>query len=167
VKSRPRPAPGRPLEIACICGCILVIARDIGERHAACPGCSRRFQVAFGPDPATGEEFVMPLYLDDGAPAGGTFVADPSPGATDAEGTGVSVDREASPEPPEQLWFDCACGARLRAVRDLYDRKARCPACDLQFLLRLSYDAASGEFAVIPARLGGRSPGDTWVADPA
>jgi hypothetical protein len=69
----------------------------------------------------------------------------PSGGSSDAI--------RSEPPPPPKMEFTCACGARLIATPETYDRHSRCALCQTVMLLSLVYDGDRRSFEIVPFRI--------------
>ena len=59
----------------------------------------------------------------------------------------------AEPAPPPKMEFACACGARLIATAETYDKHSRCAMCQTVLLLSLVYDGDRRSFEIVPFRV--------------
>jgi len=57
------------------------------------------------------------------------------------------------PQPPPKMEFACACGARLIATSETYDKHSRCALCQAVMLLSLVYDGDRRSFEIVPFRI--------------
>jgi hypothetical protein len=67
-----------------------------------------------------------------------------------------SASRDAihiEPAPPQKMEFTCACGARLIATVETYDKHSRCALCQTVMLLSLVYDGDRRSFEIVPFRV--------------
>lgn len=71
----------------------------------------------------------------------------------------IAVQSESSeairvePDPPSKMEFICACGARLIATTETYDKHSRCALCQTVMLLSLVYDGDRRSFEIVPFRI--------------
>ena len=61
------------------------------------------------------------------------------------------------PPPPKKLEFHCACGAKLVATTETYDKHSRCAMCQTVLLLSLVYDGDQRSFEIVPFRVNPES----------
>jgi hypothetical protein len=61
------------------------------------------------------------------------------------------------PAPPKKLEFHCACGAKLVATTETYDKHSRCAMCQTVMLLSLVYDGDQRSFEIVPFRVNPES----------
>lgn len=181
------PSPPNALvsyEMACICGQLLMVRDAADHKRCGCPTCGRKFLATFSTDPATKLKTLVPLYLDDIRRQGDTYVAErkeasppPEVGADSKEalrgdtvlmpspsqspqGKGA-LDEAIFPEPPPAMYFICPCGSKLLARKEMYDRRVRCPDCDVRMIISLVYDAGAKMFDLKPVRVSDPPSGDT------
>lgn len=57
------------------------------------------------------------------------------------------------PPPPQKLEFQCACGVKLIATTETYDKHSRCAMCQTVMLLSLVYDGDRRSFEIVPFRV--------------
>ncbi len=66
-------------------------------------------------------------------------------------------DLSAIPDPPDRLEFQCPCGKRLVAKRELYNRRSKCGACQSILLLNIVYRRDLETFEIDPFRISPES----------
>jgi hypothetical protein len=100
-------------------------------------------------------EFAIPSVLSGRA----------SPGSPSQQDTTVELpalravpDPDAEPQPPGKLEFNCACGTRLVATTDTYDKHTRCAMCQTVMLLNLVYDPERNSHEIVPFRVNPDKP---------
>lgn len=100
-------------------------------------------------------EFAIPSVLAGGA----------SPRAKSSQDTTVELpalkapeDLDAEPRPPGKLEFACACGARLVATAETYDKHSRCAMCQTVLLLNLVWDPERHSHEIVPFRVNPDKP---------
>ncbi len=125
------PAPVEPaLHVACLCGLVVEVDRGAAEEPVACRRCERKFLVVFETDRETGEESVLPLFVEDGV-----HRAEP---------------RESV---PDVMHFVCPpCQAELVASRAMYDTTRPCPDCETPLVLELRYVPETRTYGLWPRR---------------
>jgi len=71
----------------------------------------------------------------------------------------LSVEAELVTEPPApgKLEFHCACGAKLIATTETYDKHSRCALCQTVLLLSLVYDTDRRSYEIVPFRVNPES----------
>jgi hypothetical protein len=152
--------------MVCVCGEVLRIPLLLHRRRCACPSCRRKFLVSFTTDRGTGMEILSPVYLDDGTATGGTHMAEAMSGAPPRPAPRPETVIEGlDPEPPDELPFDCPCGAKLRARRADYDKRVRCGKCGVRLILALVYDPVLKAFRIEILRLSDAPSGETHFLD--
>jgi len=60
---------------------------------------------------------------------------------------------QVEPPPPPKLEFLCACGVKLIATTETYDKHSRCAMCQTVMLLSLVYDGDRRSFEIVPFRV--------------
>src|SRR3954470_21155963 len=87
--------------------------------------------------------------------------ADASPQVRSQESTVemLSVEAEIAEDPtaPAKLEFLCACGTKLIATTETYDKHSRCAMCQTVMLLNLVYDTDRRSYEVVPFRVNPES----------
>jgi DNA-directed RNA polymerase subunit RPC12/RpoP len=175
------------IEVACICGQLLKLSTAFAGRRAKCPKCGRRFVVTYDKDPRTGEEVPTPFYLPATGPSTGETqeLAPVEKAPTPPEDTQDSnvvlppeetrsgkpetpsdsdlevLPDELIPDPPRALFFICPCGKKLLARKKMYDRRVRCPYCQVRLLISLVFDDVERKFDIQPVRLDDERTGKT------
>lgn len=103
-------------------------------------------------------EIGLPSVLEDLPPPG-----TPRPRSQETTVTLPAIQDELpppesnEPAPPKKLEFSCACGAKLVATTETYDKHSRCALCQTVMLLSLVYDADQRSFEVVPFRVNPES----------
>ncbi len=57
------------------------------------------------------------------------------------------------PPPPQKLEFQCACGVKLVATTETYDKHSRCAMCQTVMLLSLVHEGDRRSFEIVPFRV--------------
>jgi len=73
------------------------------------------------------------------------------------EMTAVQDEIPSPPAPPRKMEFLCACGARLVATTETYDKHSRCALCQTVMLLNLVYDGEQRSYEIVPFRVNPES----------
>jgi len=68
------------------------------------------------------------------------------------------ADPDEEPQPPRRMEFTCACGAKLIATSETYDKHTRCAMCQTVLLVNLVYDPERGSHEIVPFRVNPDSP---------
>ncbi len=156
----PPAPPAAPVEFACLCGQLLRMSPSRGEKRCACPSCGRKFLLTFAADKASGRMAACPVYIDDAAVTGETLIPEaPGSGAPAAKG---GFDDALFPAAPAALAVACpGCARKMKVVKSFYDKRARCPDCQVRMLLTLVFDPATRKHTIEALRVSDGPSGDT------